>query len=233
MNLPINCITIPAEMPFLGTLAGWLLETYGQDPAVLPRLTVLLPGRRASRSLREAFLQKTEGKPLLLPRMLPIGELTEDSLWLHGPQAEILPAMPPLRRELMLTGLVHDFNHAREYRQLGRTTSIEQSLQLARQLARFLDEMAREGLSFENLENLVPEEYSRHWQETVRFLHIISHQWPGILAEEGCADASAQRAAILDATAVAWRKGLPGPVVAAGITSAAPAVLRLLAVVAR
>ena len=26
MNLPINCITIPAEMPFLGTLAGWLLE---------------------------------------------------------------------------------------------------------------------------------------------------------------------------------------------------------------
>lgn len=229
----MHCTTIAPERPFLDTLAGWLLAEYGREPEILPKLTVLLPGRRACRSLRDAFLQCTQGKPLLLPRMLPIGELTEDTLWLHGPQAEIPAAMPALRRELMLTRLVYAYNRAAGEQQQGHAASLEQALQLAGQLARFLDEMARESLNFDSLENLVPGEYSRHWQETVTFLNIISHQWPNILAAEGCTDASTQRATILEATARAWQLGLPGPVVAAGVTSAAPAVARLLGVVAR
>src|SRR5438876_1026758 len=40
------------------------------DPLRLPRMTVLLPTRRAARALREAFLRLSgEGIPLLLPRL--------------------------------------------------------------------------------------------------------------------------------------------------------------------
>ena len=57
----------------------------GGDPLLLPRMTVLLPTRRAVRSLREAFLRvapdgREAGTPLLLPRMRPIGDLDSDEL---------------------------------------------------------------------------------------------------------------------------------------------------------
>ena len=56
----------------------------GGDPLRLSRITVLLPTRRAARSLREAFLRLTGeaagGAPLLLPRMRPIGDLDADEL---------------------------------------------------------------------------------------------------------------------------------------------------------
>src|SRR5438477_4366551 len=75
--------TIAAHRPFLATLAAGLLGMAGADPLLLPRVTVLLPTRRAVRSLREAFLRaapvgKMVGTPLLLPRMRPIGDLASD-----------------------------------------------------------------------------------------------------------------------------------------------------------
>ena len=77
--------TIAPDRPFLATLAAGLLEMATGDPLRLPRVTVLLPTRRAVRSLREAFLRATPdgreaGTPLLLPRMWPIGDLDSEEL---------------------------------------------------------------------------------------------------------------------------------------------------------
>src|SRR5277367_2138258 len=102
--------TIAPDRPFLATLARGLVGLAGGDPLRLPRMTVLLPTRRAARSLREAFLRLTgeggdPGVPLLLPRMRPIGDLDADEL----PDEETLtipPAIPELRRRLLLTRLV-------------------------------------------------------------------------------------------------------------------------------
>src|SRR5579875_3924908 len=43
--------TIPADRPFLATLAAGLLRMTGEDPLLLARAVVLLPTRRAARSL--------------------------------------------------------------------------------------------------------------------------------------------------------------------------------------
>ena len=61
---------IPASVPFVDALAQGLLTDAGDDPLALAAVTVLLPTRRAARSLREAFLRLTQGDPLLLPRMM-------------------------------------------------------------------------------------------------------------------------------------------------------------------
>ncbi|HYZ41357.1 MAG TPA: hypothetical protein VE687_12140 [Stellaceae bacterium] len=79
--------TIGADRPFLATLAVGLLGMTAGDALALPHITVLLPTRRAVRSLREAFLRATAdgeepGGPLLLPRMRPIGDLDSDELFL-------------------------------------------------------------------------------------------------------------------------------------------------------
>ncbi|MGH6981757.1 MAG: hypothetical protein ACREFC_11170, partial [Stellaceae bacterium] len=63
--------TIPANLPFLDTLVAGILPLAQGDPLALTRVTVLLPTRRAARSLGEAFLRASEGKALLLPRMVP------------------------------------------------------------------------------------------------------------------------------------------------------------------
>ncbi len=72
--------TIPIHLPFLDTLVAGLRAETGNDALALSRVTILLPTRRACRALREAFLRASAGRPLLLPRMRPLGDLDDDEL---------------------------------------------------------------------------------------------------------------------------------------------------------
>ena len=67
--------TVPPTLPFVDALAAGLLAEVGEDLPALADVLVLLPTRRACRSLREAFVRQTEGRALLLPRIQPIGEV--------------------------------------------------------------------------------------------------------------------------------------------------------------
>ena len=69
--------TIPAGYPFARTLAANLLDEAQGRPEFLARSTILLPTRRACRVLRECFLDISGGKPVLLPRLTPIGDVDE------------------------------------------------------------------------------------------------------------------------------------------------------------
>ena len=70
--------TIPAGVPFVDALAAGLHARVGGGPEALAQATVLLPTRRACRALREAFLRQSGGRPLLLPRLTPLGDVDED-----------------------------------------------------------------------------------------------------------------------------------------------------------
>ncbi|MBY0406687.1 MAG: hypothetical protein K2Q01_03275, partial [Rickettsiales bacterium] len=107
----MHCRTIPQELPFLKTFAAWILSEYGQNPAELTRLLILLPNRRSCRSLREAFLECNNGTPVLLPRMFPLGEVDEEMTLLDesAATADIPAAISPLKRELMLTRVIRHF----------------------------------------------------------------------------------------------------------------------------
>src|SRR5258708_34490659 len=60
--------TIASDVPFLDALVAGLLAQTGDDPLALARQTVLLPTRRASRALREAFLRASGGAAPVAPR---------------------------------------------------------------------------------------------------------------------------------------------------------------------
>ena len=231
-----NVFTISAGTSFVDALAAGILERAGDDPQELPRLLVLLPARRACRALREAFLRCREGRALLLPRLVPLGDLDEDELAiaeagevaLGGTAAGNLdapPAVSALRRRLLLTRLVLGLDR--------EGTTPDQAARLAEELARLLDQVRTERVSFEGLADLVPEDYADHWQRTLDFLKIITENWPAILAEEGCVDAAERRNMVLEAQARAWRDKPPShAVIAAGSTGSIPATADLLGVVA-
>ena len=248
MSAPgLSVYTIDAGIPFVDALARGLQlrisRDHGDDPLALARVTVLLPTRRAVRSLAEAFLRASGGTPLLLPRMMPLGDLDEDELLITGeaagPAADgtgteaaqpLAPVIGGLRRQLILARLVMTFG--------GRTwptpPDAGQAAELASALARLLDQMETERLGFEGLADLVPERFSEHWQATLEFLKIVTEFWPRELAEEGAIGPAERRNRLLAAHGAAWTAAPPRDwVVAAGSTGSIPATADLLAVIAR
>ncbi len=94
--------TIAAHEPFLDALVAGLFQRFGREPLSLAEITIILPTRRAARSLSEAFLRASGGLALLLPRMAAVGDLDADEFDLMGAPLDVPPAMEPLRRQLLL-----------------------------------------------------------------------------------------------------------------------------------
>ena len=217
MNDP-RCATFSADISFLDALAAWLLEDATQDPLTLASSLILLPTRRACRSLREAFLRQSHGKPLLLPRISPLGDLP---VMLCA--TAIPPAMPPIRRELMLAELIAKSQRMR----------MHVAYELATELCELIDEIAREGGDFEDLKQIVPESLAAHWQHTLEFLRIISFHWPRILQQEGMIDAGDHATQMMRALNASWQHSPPDyTIIAAGSTGSIPATAELLATIA-
>jgi ATP-dependent helicase/nuclease subunit B len=230
-----HVFTIAPTRPFVDVLAAGVLARHGTDPLTLADVTILLPTRRACRTLREAFLRQGDGRALLLPRMIPLGDVDEDELTLAGSPmigedlTDLPPAIDPLRRQLLLARLIQ----ARPPEPGEDTPTPEMAAHMARELATLLDRVQTERLSLERLAALPPDRYATHWQITVRFLEVLSQAWPAVLAAEGTMDPAARRDRLMTAQAEAWRQAPPkGPVIAAGSTGSIPATADLLAVVA-
>lgn len=221
--------SFPAGAPFADWLAAFILERHGSDPMALADTVVLLPTRRAVRTLQEAFLRARDGRPTLLPQMHPLGDLDEEESGLlppwPGPDTALLPAIPPLVRQLLLARLVQ----AR-----GGGMPAGTAMRLADALAALLDEAATEECDLAGLEALVPEGLADHWQAVLDFLDILRTAWPAILAERGQSDPAARRIGALRRLSAAWTATPPaGPVYAAGSTGSIPATAELLACIAR
>jgi ATP-dependent helicase/nuclease subunit B len=214
-------LSIPAERPFLASLARTLLR----EPAeLLADHLILLPSRRACLELRDVFLELSPAPALLLPRLQPVGEvdLGDLPLPLAGPAPDLLPPIDPLRRRLLLARLVKAKDPMPD----------EQAIRLATALAELLDMVQTEQADLGRLAALLPGDLAEHWQEVVKFLGLLDEAWPTLLQAEGASDPAAWRNARLEAAAAALLATPPaGPVIAAGITGTVPAVADLLAAV--
>ncbi|MDP6803726.1 MAG: double-strand break repair protein AddB [Rhodospirillales bacterium] len=227
--------TIPPSHGFVDALAAGILRGAGADPFALARMRVLLPTRRACRSLRDAFFRASGGHATLLPNLTPIGDLDEDEIAISAIGDEtgasdapfdLPPPISGLRRQLLLTRLVLAFER--------RNASPDQAARLAAELARLLDQVQTERLSLADLGDLVPDRYAAHWQITLSFLRLLTERWPEILAEEDCLDPADRRNRVLEAQAERWRVETPEvPVIAAGSTGSIPATADLLGIVAQ
>ncbi|SDG74253.1 double-strand break repair protein AddB [Roseospirillum parvum] len=220
--------TIAAGVSFVDHLAaGLLARAPAEDPAALSATTVLLPTRRAGRALKEAFLRQSGGRPVLLPRLLTLGDSAdaEDLDQLDAPADELVP-LAPLERQVRLARLIAAAPG-------GADLPLEQALGLAAELGRLLDQVATEGLSWDRLPELVPAgELAAHWQVTLDFLTILTKGWPALLADLGAIDAAQAARQRTLARAARWAETPPGPVVAAGSTGSVPATAELLATIA-
>src|SRR3981081_1280519 len=91
-----SVFTIGIGPRFADELAAGVLAQHVGDPLALADVLILLPTRRSVRALREAFLRATGGKPTLLPRLAPLGDLDE-SEWEVGAGDGTAAAPAPAR----------------------------------------------------------------------------------------------------------------------------------------
>src|SRR5437773_10839240 len=112
----MRVFTIPPDVGFLPALVNAVLaggfpiaETPAPGPADLPPWTILVPTRRAARSLEQSFLDG--GGSRLLPRIRPIGDVDEDLIepierYGSPEDAALVPAISAIGRDLLLVRLI-------------------------------------------------------------------------------------------------------------------------------
>ncbi|PIR38135.1 MAG: double-strand break repair protein AddB [Alphaproteobacteria bacterium CG11_big_fil_rev_8_21_14_0_20_39_49] len=229
-----NIYNIPAGLPFLDTLAANTLRLYADDPLVFSNISIFLPSRRACKELAEAFLRVSGGKPMLLPQIQPLGDIDDEELLFLGYiecENDIPNIISPVKQRLLLTELIEKWQTAQK---TDEKITIPQAAHLAIELSSFLSEVQKQQLSFNDIEKIVPDELSRHWQITLDFLHILIEKWPQILKENNAVDVNTQRNISLKAQADYWQKNPSEyPVIAAGSTGSIPATAQLLKVISQ
>ncbi len=224
-----SVFSIPAHRSFADSLAAGLIASYGHDPMALAGGRILLPNNRAIRSITEAFV-RASGSGLVLPRLIAIGDPDLDdriggALDVADGDDLVPPAIDPLARQLALAAVV---------RRGGESAT--EAMRLAADLARTLDALTIEEVPASKLAEAVAEadDLAGHWQKSLDRLQAIITAWPAELARRGSIDLTDRRNRLLRATARRWSDNpLPDFTIAAGITTAAPAIAALLRTVSR
>ena len=163
-----------------------MLNIFGSADS-LSSVQILLPSRRAVYALQAAFIDASDGAPLLLPKMTPIGDVEEDASDMlsfslgRGDNGDLIlpPAISPMEKQLVLTRLIERLPLA------GQAISTAQAVRLAQSLGHLLDQIYQAGTMPEKLAEQMPEDLARHWQDILTFLNIIIEQWPQILQSRG------------------------------------------------
>jgi ATP-dependent helicase/nuclease subunit B len=217
--------TIPPGTDFLRALANTLAEEAGlkDNPEALADAIIYVPNRRSARVLARVLYDASGEKPILPPDIRTLGDIEADEApSVDAARSGLPPAMSAARRLGALTHLVQAF-YENAY---GITPPAASALAAAQELSRLMEQAAlSEHVDWSSLPDLADSaELAQHWEQSVKFLKIISGSWPEWLAENGESDPFLRDIAAARIMAKRWEEAPPtAPVLIAGSTGATPA----------
>ena len=220
--------SVPFGADLCDATAAHILRHAGIDPIAASTFILLLPNNRAIRAMTEAFVRQAS-PGLLLPRMVAVGDLALDEAL--GPLLDpldgdepIWPAISPASRIVLLAELVL------KYRPTGQSVSAAEALRLARKLAEMIDEIEIEQVGLDELNNInIDADLADHWQNSFGQIVQILPAYRTELTKRKLLGPAERRNILLGRLEERLREAPPAaPVIAAGITTAAKAVARVL-----
>jgi ATP-dependent helicase/nuclease subunit B len=229
-----SLFTLPFGQDLCEATVSAIFDRIGADPLTLSNALILLPNNRAIKSMTEAFVRKL--KPgLLLPRMAALGDLALDEALgsLLDPlevASSIPPAIEPMPRLFLLARLL-----TKRRAMSGNKITPTEALRLARNLANVIDELEIEKVQFERFDVIKPEgqDLAGHWQTSYTELLNLVPQYNLDMAAQGLIGPSARRNLLLERLAKSFAEQQHERwVIAAGVSTAAPAIAGLLRQVA-
>jgi len=227
--------TLPFGADICDATADIVIQSCGGDPMRLTECLILLPNNRAIKAMSESFVRRA-APGLLMPRMAAIGDFALDEAL--GPVLDSLveyapaPAlMPPLERQLLLARLV-----LKQRERLSQKIDAVEALRLARLLAELIDELDIEQITFSDVQALAHDreivddpELAGHWQNSYAMLLEILPIYRAKMREFGMEGPAARRNILLSNLENRLRIEQPAtPIFASGISTAAPAIAKLL-----
>lgn len=244
--------SIPSGAPFLShfvdaLLSGVLIEDFapnGDIQSALIDTTIYVPTRRAARSLRAIFIEKSRTQSSFLPNIFPLGSVDEEHFFFTEICPYPLMISPPIgeiERLLLLARLIHPWrkNLPDHLRSMLSTENVSipshtaDAIWLAQDLVHLMDEIETESVNWSKLKDIAPDTLSEWWQITLDFLTIVTQNWPKILEERQLSTPAGWRNQILKMQADTLHKTQPNkPIIAAGATGSMPAIAHLLKVIA-
>ena len=258
-----NIVHIPSTAPFLDSLVSAILEgslpfQKGKAPKVeeLANITLLLPTRRACRVCGEAFLRLSKSKAIILPTIRPLGDGDDDEGLIYealnsgfgarGNDQSLIdmkPAVSSLERHLILTQAILSWRKnsdlepephlTTEQEQQESQIKPAQASLMAHELAKLIDNAETEEVDLSKLEEIVPDQFSEHWQHTLDFLTIITKVWPDYLKATDQLSQASRRNLLLNKETERLENDKPdAPIIIAGSTGSVPAAARLMKAVA-
>ena len=224
--------SIPFSLPFLGTIADYLFKQQLSFP--LSEWTVYLPTRRACSVLENVLLEKACKKSLILPRIIPLGEVNPEELSLLSCEgAEKVARLPPVittsRRRLLLGALIEKFQYA------DHAIPFDQALRWSANLMDLLDQMRTYDIDLKTLQtNITLTSQAEHWEKIQKFLTLVSDHWDSILEEESCIEAVTWQKKLMEIQGSILEKNKPpSPIMVAGSLGTIPSTLGLMEVISR
>ena len=186
-----NVFTIPASAPFLPALIDALLAgrlVPGFPAAAIrsrspPPRSICRRGAPAGwRAMSSSMRSKRDAA--ILPRIVPLGDIDEDEIAfaeaataeLADAALELPPALGGLERRMPLAALILRWADTIAPRGAARRrwspTTRRPRLRWRNDLARLMDDMTTRQVSWDRLDDLVPDELDRYWELTLNFLKI-------------------------------------------------------------
>ena len=255
-----NIYSINSTERFADSLVQNIIAKYGGSAQQLTGLLVLVPSKRAAQSVRNSFLQLSEGKSSLLPRIIALADLSyELDAILMSAIAQVssddsanksicdelfelisAPKMSDLHRDMSLAKLIFDEGRAEvaSSSNLGNDIfsilSIVDALGIADAMGKLQNELYQNNIEFSDLHNLVSDkELAEHWLYITKFLEKILQKWQRDLEKSSFEDGNVVRDKIIRLLADLWGNIPPDfPVVIAGTTGSLSSTAELMKTVA-
>ena len=174
-------LNIPANENFLKTLYKYILDTFSSNQMELSNLVVLLPSRRSCNELKKVFLENSDKQAVLLPNIKAIGDISYDELLLEKIDLNVLKTFKEIARPVSNTK--YKLLMIKQLLNFNKNLNVGQAINLSRELNKFLNEIISNNLDFDNLKNLVDEEYAEHWQKSLDLLENFGKKWRDYISE--------------------------------------------------
>ena len=174
-------LNIPANENFLETLYKYILEEFNYNPIELSDLVVLLPSRRSCNELKKIFLNNSDKKAVLLPNIKAIGDISYDELLLEKIDLNILKQFKEIAKPI--SNIKYKLLMIKQLLDFRKNLNVEQAVNLSKELNKFLNEVNSNNLDFDNLKNLVDDEYAEHWQKSLDLLQVFGKKWRNYINE--------------------------------------------------
>ena len=221
----MNILNILISQNFLRNLYHFIINKTKSD-LELSNITILLPSRRSCNELKRIFLEYSNNNAIILPNIKAIGDIDYDDLFFKIPSKndfknyiDFSANTSRIKYKILLIKELLKWAK-NSHKNIFKNIQMEQVASLALELEKFLNEVNKNNLELDDLNKIVDDEYSQHWQEVLSFLQIFGKKWNKFIEDNNIISNTNYRTKILEFNAEYFKNNKPtNPIIIAGISS--------------